>query len=879
MATTLPSAQDQYMLELINRGRANPQAEADRYLDGINGRDGDLNQGVRARDTITTDAKQPLAFNLNLNTATEDHAQWLLDENKFQHRGEGGTNSRQRMQAAGYTFTNPSGNGENLAWLGTTGTPNLTTFVRRNYENLFIDKDYRNRGHRVTLMNDDFQEIGISSLQGRLTSGGRTFNAVMSAQNFAYSAASGPFITGVAYTDAVTDDDFYTVGEGIGGITVTAVDTENSANTFTTTTWESGGYSLDVDPNATYDVTFSGDLDGDGQADDTATYEVTVGSENVKQDVVSDNLPSSTPTNSAPTAVEIDNDTIAENSNNNTVVGNLTTSDSDAGDTHTYELLNDANGRFALDGDQIVVADGSKLDFESNETHNITVRTTDDGGESFNQRLTINVSNVDETPPNSAPTAVEIDNDTIAENSNNNTVVGNLTTSDSDAGDTHTYELLNDANGRFALDGDQIVVADGSKLDFESNETHNITVRTTDDGGESFNQRLTINVSNVDETPPNSAPTAVEIDNDTIAENSNNNTVVGNLTTSDSDAGDTHTYELLNDANGRFALDGDQIVVADGSKLDFESNETHNITVRTTDDGGESFEQRLTINVSNVDETPPNSAPTAVEIDNDTIAENSNNNTVVGNLTTSDSDAGDTHTYELLNDANGRFALDGDQIVVADGSKLDFESDETHNITVRTTDDGGESFNQQLTINLSDVDETPPELENFRTMYGGDRNDRMRGTIGNDFINGEGGNDVLIGRPGDDLLNGGLGNDQLRGGSGNDTLIGVDITSAQPGYNERDVLQGSADADLFILGDDSQVYYIGNGVKDYARIETFNGDQGDQIQLSGSSGDYTLEENVSGLPTGTAIYNNDDLVGIVRNVRNMDLNSSDFSFV
>ncbi|NEP82450.1 MAG: hypothetical protein F6K39_32465 [Okeania sp. SIO3B3] len=283
MANTVPSAQDQYMLELINRGRQDPAAEAERYRI-------ELNEGVRTKDIISTDAKQPLAFNLNLNTAAEGHAQWLLDENKFQHKGEGGTNSKKRMQNAGYTFTNPSGNGENLAWLGTTGTPNFTTFVRRNYENLFVDKNYRNRGHRVTLMNGDFQEIGISSLQGPFTSGSRTFNAVMSAQNFAYSAASGPFITGVAYTDEINNDDFYTVGEGIGGITVTAVDIDNSANTFTTTTWESGGYSLDVAKKATYDVTFSGDLDGDGQADDTATYQVEVDSENVKQDVVSDNL-------------------------------------------------------------------------------------------------------------------------------------------------------------------------------------------------------------------------------------------------------------------------------------------------------------------------------------------------------------------------------------------------------------------------------------------------------------------------------------------------------------------------------------------------------------------------------------------------------------
>ncbi len=275
---TQPSAQDQYMLELVNRGRANPQAEAERYLNG------DINQGLSA-GTISTEAKQPLAFNLNLNTAAKDHGQYLLDNNLFDHTGEGGTNSRQRMQAAGYTFTNPSGNGENLAWSGRRDLIDFTTYVGNNHENLV-----KSTGHRKNLMNEKYDEIGISSLQGPFTPNSTTFNAVMSTQNFAYSGASGPFITGVAYTDKVFDN-FYTVGEGIGGITVTAVDIANPANTFSTTTWDAGGYSLDVEENKTYNVTFSGDLDQDGQADDTATYEVTVGSKNVKQDVVSNNLP------------------------------------------------------------------------------------------------------------------------------------------------------------------------------------------------------------------------------------------------------------------------------------------------------------------------------------------------------------------------------------------------------------------------------------------------------------------------------------------------------------------------------------------------------------------------------------------------------------
>jgi hypothetical protein len=53
-----PSALEQYMVELINRARANPAAEAARY--GI-----DLNEGLAA-GTISAKAKQPLAISPNL---------------------------------------------------------------------------------------------------------------------------------------------------------------------------------------------------------------------------------------------------------------------------------------------------------------------------------------------------------------------------------------------------------------------------------------------------------------------------------------------------------------------------------------------------------------------------------------------------------------------------------------------------------------------------------------------------------------------------------------------------------------------------------------------------------------------------------------------
>ncbi len=71
-----PSAYEQYMLELINRARSNPNAEAALYSLT------DLNQGL-SPGTITSDPKQPLAFNLFLIDSAREHSQWMGDTNTF----------------------------------------------------------------------------------------------------------------------------------------------------------------------------------------------------------------------------------------------------------------------------------------------------------------------------------------------------------------------------------------------------------------------------------------------------------------------------------------------------------------------------------------------------------------------------------------------------------------------------------------------------------------------------------------------------------------------------------------------------------------------------------------------------------------------------
>jgi len=99
------------------------------------------------------------------------------------------------------------------------------------------------------------------------------------------------------------------------------------------------------------------------------------------------------------------------------------------------------------------------------------------------------------------PTDITLSAATVAENSALGTVVGALGVVDADNSSGHTYTLVDDAGGRFALSGTSLVVANGSLLDYEAATSHAITVRVTDPDNHTFSKQLTITVTNVNEPP------------------------------------------------------------------------------------------------------------------------------------------------------------------------------------------------------------------------------------------------------------------------------------------------------------------------------------------------------------------------------------------
>ncbi|NJN12163.1 MAG: hypothetical protein HC815_31065, partial [Richelia sp. RM1_1_1] len=164
---------------------------------------------------------------------------------------------------------------------------------------------------------------------------------------------------------------------------------------------------------------------------------------------------STTITRQPQATITLTNNAIAENSPTGTVIGQLNTNDTSSGSSYSYTLVDNASGRFRIVNNQLQVASDTLLDFENNNQHTITVRSTDANGADTTQEFIISVTNVNEAPSfTSTPANTNISAD--------NTFTYNITTADPDVGDTRTITttglpswltLTNGSNGTATLTG------------------------------------------------------------------------------------------------------------------------------------------------------------------------------------------------------------------------------------------------------------------------------------------------------------------------------------------------------------------------------------------------------------------------------------------
>ena len=144
-------------------------------------------------------------------------------------------------------------------------------------------------------------------------------------------------------------------------------------------------------------------------------------------------------------------------------------------------------------------------------------------------------------------------------------MVATLTATDSDTTNL-TYSLAtgngttDQHNSLFTVSGTQLLVA-SSTISYDTTTSLNVNLQVSD-GENAISKAFQITVNDV-----NRAPTDIGLTSNTITENASPSTVIGTLSSVDSDTTDTSTFTLADsgdaqdDDNGSFTISGASLIL------------------------------------------------------------------------------------------------------------------------------------------------------------------------------------------------------------------------------------------------------------------------------------------------------------------------------
>lgn len=439
----------------------------------------------------------------------------------------------------------------------------------------------------------------------------------------------------------------------------------------------------------------------------------TLGSTTVETVTITDNDSN----NSAPTNITLSSNTVTENVAN-AVVGTLTATDPNAGNTFTFSILSGGQGnQFVISGNQLKVG-STGLDYEtlSGGAATVNLRVTDNGGLFFDKTFNIVVTDVNEAPTVAAGQVF-----TVPEAAANGTAVGTVNASDQDTtapNKTLTYSITSgNTSNAFAINSSTglITVATSSALNLATNPSFTLQIKVADGGSPSLSttQSVTINVGDV-----NQAPTITVGQVFSTAENRASGAVVGTVVASDLDStapNNSLTYSITSGNTGNaFAINSTtgQITINTASAVNFEANSQYTLAIKVTDGGSPALSATGTvrINVTDVNETPVIPAGQVFG-----VAQNAAANTVVGTVSATDPDTtapNSTLTYSILSgNTSGAFTINSStgQITVNNSAALNPATNPQFTLSIQVADGGSPSLSatQNVTVNLSTGNQAP----------------------------------------------------------------------------------------------------------------------------------------------------------------------------
>ncbi len=485
----------------------------------------------------------------------------------------------------------------------------------------------------------------------------------------------------VSATDADDDDLEYS----LGGTDAASFSIDSTTGQLRTDA------SLDYETKTNYTVTIAVSDENGGSDSITVRINVTDADET---------LPNRAPVFSGASTTR----SVAENTGSGIDIGEpVSATDADDDDLE-YSLGGTDAASFSIDSTTGQLRTDASLDYETKTAYSVTITVSDGRGGSDSIAVRINVADVDETLPNSAPVfSGESITRSVAENTDAEANIGAAITATDADDDKLTYSLSGTDAASFSIDAATGQLKTKAALDYEKKTAYVLIVIASD--GKLTGSILTrINVTNVNEAPEFTEGASATR---AIAENVPEDINIGSAVAATDPEKSKLIYTLGGTDAASFSIDAATGQLKTKAALDYEDKDSYSVTI-TVSDGSLKDTITVTINVTNLDETPSNTPPVFSDGTSTTrsVAENTESDENIGTpIAATDADE-NTLAYLLGGTDAAVFAIDSKTGQLKTSGELNHETKAAYTVNVIVSDGSG-TDTISVTINVTDVNEAP----------------------------------------------------------------------------------------------------------------------------------------------------------------------------
>jgi uncharacterized delta-60 repeat protein len=456
---------------------------------------------------------------------------------------------------------------------------------------------------------------------------------------------------------------------------------------------------------------------------------------------------------------------VSEGATTGTVVTTLTGTDPD-GDALIYSIVG-GDSNFEIIGDEIRVKVGASLDYDVATSHTLTIRATDTGALTYDEQFTIAVTHL-----NIASVGLPTITGTVTDNQTLTADTSGI--SDADGLGAFSYQWLRDGGAISGATASTYTLGDadiGALISVEVSYTDGYG--TSEGPLTSAQTAAVVNINeaptdlSIDPVSDDIASNSITIIGSQTGSQFTTATLTSGNTVTISVSG-SEVYAQMNTSGGT-PIGSSFLVLGNASNGDI-NNGTPNPVIAALPDGGfivatqvagyvdsgnwgeaiiakvydaagnlvtvtpefNGGSEGFILSNSSAGNTDQINATLDVDADgmitaswNNTtlgqfeqrtfrigpfVEESTASGTVIATFSSIDPDSSDTATYSLVSDPSGNFEVVGDEIRLKAGATIDYSTNPSHLLTLRITDSGGLTHDEQFMIAVIDPNTAPVGL-------------------------------------------------------------------------------------------------------------------------------------------------------------------------